>query len=299
MSNPQRDKRQGEIQGNSGEFLMTEADFTTIARLLYEDAGIALSPSKTTLVYSRLAKRLRALGLASFKDYCEYVAGSQGASERMTMLAALTTNVTHFFRENHHFEHLKTQLLPPLLAGVKRGGKVRIWSAGCSNGHEPYSIAMTILSLMPDAADYDVKVLASDIDPNVVAFGRAGVYDAQTLEAVPAELRRRWFSPVRDAANGMSFEVSEEMREIVSFRELNLIGDWPMRGKFNAIFCRNVTIYFDQPTRERIWARFCDYLEPEGWFYMGHSERLTGPAAQQLTYAGTTAYRRGGGGAGR
>ncbi|MEF2072185.1 CheR family methyltransferase [Consotaella aegiceratis] len=295
-----REAQNSEIQGGSGEFVMTEADFSAIARLLYEDAGIALSPSKTTLVYSRLAKRLRALGLSSFKDYCSYVAGAEGASERMTMLAALTTNVTHFFRENHHFEHLKTQLLPPLLADVKRGGRVRIWSAGCSNGHEPYSIALTILSLMPDAPAYDVRVLASDIDPNVVAFGRAGIYDAQTLEAVPQDLRRRWFSPVRDPdTNAMSFQVADEMRELISFRELNLIGNWPMKGKFNAIFCRNVTIYFDQPTRERIWERFCNYLQPGGWFYMGHSERLTGPATTHLSYAGTTAYRKGGAGDGK
>lgn len=274
--------------GASGEFPLTDADFTTIARILHEDSGILLSTSKSTLVYSRLAKRLRALGLASFKEYCSYIAGAEGASERMTMLAALTTNVTHFFRENHHFEHLKTHLLPPLLAEAKRGGRVRIWSAGCSNGHEPYSIALTILSLMPDAAEHDVKILASDIDPNVVAFARAGVYDETTLEAVPKDLRRRWFKPV----SGTGYEVDDAMRELIAFRELNLIGEWPMKGSFDAIFCRNVTIYFDQPTREKIWYRFCRYMEPDAWLYIGHSERMTGSAAQYLTYAGTTAYRR-------
>ncbi|WP_235919041.1 CheR family methyltransferase [Aureimonas psammosilenae] len=280
-----------------GEFLLTEADFETITRVLHEDAGILIPPSKTTLVYSRLAKRLRTLGLASFKDYCALIAGESGASERMTMMAALTTNVTSFFRENHHFEHLRSSLLPPLLAEAKRGGRVRIWSAGCSNGHEPYSIALTILSMMPDAANHDVRVLASDIDPNVVGFGHAGVYDEDAVSAVPDDLRRRWMSEVRDGSGTRRFEVSEEMRTIVSFRELNLIGDWPMKGRFNAIFCRNVTIYFDQPTRERIWRRFCDYMQPEAWLYIGHSERLTGACQSFLSYEGTTAYRfvKGGG----
>ncbi|MFD2237260.1 CheR family methyltransferase [Aureimonas populi] len=281
------ERASGRAEPPAGEFDLTEEDFARIARILHEDSGIALPASKSALVYSRLAKRLRALGLASFKDYCAHITSSGGAGERMTMLAALTTNVTNFFREPHHFEHLKTTLLPPLLAQAKRGGRVRIWSAGCSNGHEPYSIALTILSLMPDAAEYDVRVLASDIDPNVVAFGRAGIYGDEALQPVPKELRRRWFH-----REGEGFAVSDEMRELVAFRELNLIGEWPMKGRFNAIFCRNVTIYFDPPTRERIWERFCDYLEPDAWLYIGHSERLAGPAGAHLVYGGTTAYRR-------
>ncbi|KQT53910.1 MULTISPECIES: CheR family methyltransferase [unclassified Aureimonas] len=288
MSRLDADRRDPEGRTGSGEFLLTDADFTMIARILHEDSGILLAPSKSNLVYSRLAKRLRTLGLSSFKEYCAFIAGNEGASERMSMLAALTTNVTHFFRENHHFEHLKSDLLPPHLADAKRGGRVRIWSAGCSNGHEPYSIALSVLSMMPEAANHDVRILATDIDPNVVAFGRAGVYDEATLEAVPKPLRQRWFKPVP----GDAYEVSDAMRDLVSFRELNLIGDWPMQGTFQAIFCRNVTIYFDQPTREKIWHRFCRYLEPGGWFYMGHSERLTGPATEFLSFEGTTAYRR-------
>ncbi|RYE83656.1 MAG: chemotaxis protein, partial [Hyphomicrobiales bacterium] len=160
-------------------------------------------------------------------------------------------------------------------------------SAGCSNGHEPYSIALTILSMMPDAAERDIKILASDIDPNVVAFGRAGIYDENALEPVPRPMQQRWFRP---AQGGL--EVTDPMRELVSFRELNLIGAWPMRGGFDAIFCRNVTIYFDQPTREKIWHRFCQQLHPQGFLFMGHSERLTGAATKHLVYEGTTSYRR-------
>lgn len=278
---------QSETVQPTGEFELTQKDFLRIAKILYEDSGISLPDSKMALVYSRLAKRLRALGLQSFKQYCEHVSGSEGAGERMKMLAALTTNVTHFFREMHHFDHLRTDLLPPLLEQAKRGGRVRIWSAGCSNGHEPYSIALTILGLMPDAANHDVRILASDIDPNVVAFGRDGIYDDAAVQPIPLEMRRRWFSRA-----GSGHSVSDEMRTLVSFRELNLIGDWPMKGTFNAIFCRNVTIYFDEPTRQKIWGRFVKYMEPSAVLYIGHSERLTGTAADHLALEGTTTYRR-------
>ncbi|WP_206453259.1 CheR family methyltransferase [Aurantimonas marina] len=279
---------------------MTEADFLKIAGMLYEDAGIHLTTSKATLVYSRLSKRLRSLGMRSFKDYCEMVSEAGGASERMTMLASLTTNVTQFFREKHHFDHLREHFLPPLLSAAKGGGRVRMWSAGCSTGHEPYSIAMTLLSLMPDAADHDIRILASDIDPNVVATGRAGVYASSELEAVPADMRRRWFRPASPDSgapssggiNEMAFEVVDAMRDLVAFRELNLIGQWPMKGKFDAIFCRNVTIYFDQQTRERVWSRFAERIQPGGFLYVGHSERLAGAATKVMTYDTNTSYRK-------
>ena len=278
---------------------MTENDFATIARLLYEDAGIYLADTKATFVYSRLSKRLRSLGLQSFKDYCALVQDRSQTSERMTMLASLTTNVTHFFREMHHFDYLREVLLPPILAEAKRGGRVRIWSAGCSIGHEPYSIAMTILQVMPNAAEYDVRILASDIDPNVVATGRAGVYAAGALESVPVDLRRKWFRPSadgggrgQDATTEMIYEVADPLRDLVAFRELNLNGEWPMRGQFDAIFCRNVTIYFDQPTREKVWKRFTERLLPSGVLFIGHSERVTGPPLETVEFQGNTSYRK-------
>ncbi|WP_182085034.1 protein-glutamate O-methyltransferase [Aureimonas sp. ME7] len=269
-----------------GEFRMTDKDFLLIAKVLYEDSGIALPSSKSALVYSRLAKRLRALGLASFKDYCSLITSHAGASERVTMLAALTTNVTHFFREPHHFDHLRKTLLPPLLDNARRGGRVRIWSAGCSKGHEPYSIGLTILDMMPNAADYDIRILASDIDPNVVEFGREGLYDDEALKPVSSELKRKWFT-----REGGEFRVADELKALVAFRELNLIGQWPMKGRFDAIFCRNVTIYFDEPTRQRIWGRFTQLLEPRAFVYIGHSERMAGAAAEQTTLVGNTIYQ--------
>src|SRR5690606_2934 len=183
-----------------GEFLFTNEDFLSIARMLHDDAGIALSESKASLVYSRLAKRLRALGLESFRDYCKFVAGSDGLSERQNMLAALTTNVTRYFREPHHFEHLKTKVLPELASRARARGRVRIWSAGCSTGQEPYSIALTVLEVLPEAANLDVRILATDIDPNVVATGRGAVYSDEAVQPVPAALRDRWMVRVRDGA---------------------------------------------------------------------------------------------------
>ena len=271
-----------------GEFAFTEGDFRKIAAMVHGDAGIALPDTKATLVYSRLAKRLRALGLSSFKDYCALVAGKDGLDERQKMLAALTTNVTRFFREPHHFEDLASKVLPPLLQRARGGGRVRIWSAACSSGQEPYSAAMTLLSLMPNAGDFDIKILATDIDPNMVVDGRNGVYSENLLAGVSAEHRRRWTTT--DASGGV--RMADELRALVTFNELNLIGDWPMKGRFDVIFCRNVAIYFEDDTQARLWSRFAPLLQPGGTLYIGHSERVAGPAAALLTPDGVTTYRK-------
>jgi len=269
-----------------GEFQFTADDFRTIAATLHAAAGIALPESKATLVYSRLAKRLRALGLESFREYCKLVTGAEGLDERQQMIVALTTNVTRFFREPHHFEHLKEKVLPPLLAAAKRGGSVRIWSAACSNGQEPYSIALTILSLMPDVPNYDVKILATDIDTQMLAEARAGVYSSQIVAAVPGDLRARWFE-----REGENLRVAEPVRQLVTFNELNLIGDWPMRRQFQAIFCRNVVIYFEEETQSKVFSRFLPLMSPDARLYIGHSERVCGDAAARMETDGVTTYR--------
>jgi chemotaxis protein methyltransferase CheR len=160
-------------QGGGREFAFTGEDFRTIAAVLHGDAGIYLPDSKATLVYSRLAKRLRVLGLSSFREYCALIQGQNGVDERQAMLAALTTNVTRFFREPHHFEDLRAKVMPALAAKARGGGRVRLWSAGCSTGPEPYSMALTLLSALPDAARHDIKILATDIDPNVALASTA------------------------------------------------------------------------------------------------------------------------------
>jgi chemotaxis protein methyltransferase CheR len=261
--------------------------------MLHADAGIHLPETKAALVYSRLARRLRALGLASFHDYCALVAGAAGVDERQKMLAALTTNVTKFFREPHHFGHLERIVLPPLLKAARQGARVRLWSAACSNGQEPYSIAIVILSLMPDAHRFDVKVLASDIDTNMLAEADKGVYAENFAAGAPAKMRQRWLLPAEGprGERGRYVAVADELRDLVVFRELNLFGDWPMRGPFQAIFCRNVAIYFEEDTQRKLWSRFVPMLAQGGRLYIGHSERLTGAAASAFEGEGVTCYR--------
>jgi chemotaxis protein methyltransferase CheR len=272
---------------SDGEFHLSSADFNTIAAILLSEVGISLGENKVNLVYSRLAKRLRLLRLTSFRDYCALISSAEGEKERGEMIAALTTNVTRFFREPHHFEHLKTEILPAALQFAKKGGRVRLWSAACSSGQEPYSMAMTILSLMPEANRHDIKILATDVDPNMIAFGQAGSYQSAALESIPGALRSRWFTNLGSG----DMQAGDDLRSLVSFRKLNLIGNWPMRGRFQAIFCRNVVIYFNQETQSRIWERITPLLDPNAALYIGHSERVSGPAERLLKSDGITTYR--------
>ena len=276
-----------------GEFAFTRPDFQGIADLIYAQAGIVLTESKANLVYSRLAKRLRALQIESFADYCRLIDSPAGADERGVMLNSLTTNVTRFYREPHHFDDLRERVLLPALPRLKAGGRLRLWSAACSSGQEPYSMALTLLSVLPEAADLDVKILATDIDSKIVAQARQGVYSDEHIEPIPADLRSRWLE--RDSADRSQWRVSARVRSLISFKELNLIGDWPMKGPFDVIFCRNVVIYFDEPTQEKIWSRFMPLLAPEGRLYIGHSERV-GANVAGLASDGLTVYRRTGSG---
>jgi chemotaxis protein methyltransferase CheR len=283
MSSAARDGRKGQLV--EGEFTLTAEDFRSIAATLHAEAGIALHESKATLVYSRLAKRLRALGLETFRDYCALIADREaGVDERQRMIAALTTNVTRFYREPHHFEHLRNKVIVPLAEGVKRGAPLRIWSAGCSNGQEPYTIALTILSVLPNAFDHDVKILATDIDPNMIRDGREGRYPAAAIEPVPAD-QRKWFNRVGD-----DFVATEQLKSMVSFKELNLMGQWPMKKAYDAIFCRNVVIYFEEETQAKVFSRFVPLMTPQARLYIGHSERLTGPGADAMVTDGVTTY---------
>ena len=274
----------------AGEFGFDRSDFAFIASAIYEDAGIHLPASKANLVYSRLAKRLRALGLESFREYCALVGSESGAQERAQMIAALTTNVTRFFREPHHFDHLR-RVVEPMVKDIRNGRRLRIWSAGCSSGQEPYSIALSLLQLMPDARSYDVRILATDINPLVLETARKATYPADEVSSVPADLRRSW---MENAGSG-TVRLDEAPRGLVTFRQLNLIGAWPMKGPFDAVFCRNVVIYFDEKTQTRLLNRISPLIRPGGHLYLGHSERLIGPAEKLFRIDGTTVYRKIGG----
>ena len=279
-----------EIAQAGGEFALTWDDFSTIRDTLHADAGIVLDESKVPLVYSRLAKRLRSLGLESFRQYCALILSNDGVDERQKMLASLTTNVTRFFREPHHFEHLKSKVLPRLLSAAEKGAPVRIWSAGCSTGQEPYSIALTILGMLPRAPQLDIRILATDIDPNVVATARTAQYPDDLVSDIPADLRAKWMKKSTSAR--ASWGMSDDAQELIRFRELNLIGNWPMKKKFDVIFCRNVVIYFNEDTQGRIWKRYADGLVERGTLYIGHSERVTGPATALFATDGLTTYSR-------
>jgi chemotaxis protein methyltransferase CheR len=277
----------------TGEFAFSDADFREIARIAKANAGIDLAQSKATLVYSRLTKRLRTLGISTFSEYCAMV--RENDEERNTMIAALTTNVTRFFREPHHFEHLREEIIAPLADAARRGKRVRLWSAACSTGQEPYSMALAILSVIPEAASLDVRILATDLNPHVVARGKAGLYQKEELQDVPPSLRAKWLEASRDEARDGEMRVIDEVRSLVSFRELNLMGSWPFNGPFDAIFCRNVVIYFDRDTQSVIWTRLARLLKDEGALYIGHSERISGPAHALLSADGITTYRKKGG----
>lgn len=274
------------------EFPFTLSDFTRIAEIMATDCGIVLEQGKMPLVYSRLTKRLRLLKVRTFRHYCALVLSDAGADERRLMVEALTTNVTRFFREKHHFEHLRQKVLPGLIEAARRGGRVRLWSAGCSSGEEPYSIGLTLLDMMPDAARFDIRILGTDIDTRMLAQARAGLYPRAALAAVDNGLRDRWMR-VRETGDGAAgWEAGDELRSLVAFRTANLIDEtWPMRGPFQVIFCRNVVIYFDAQTRQRVLGRLVNLLSPAGHIYIGHAERLP-PDALDVSFVGLTTYRR-------
>lgn len=274
-------------QAAEGEFVFTIEDFRAIANTLHKETGIYMPESKSTLVYSRLTKRLRKLGMDSFKHYRKFLASDAGAEERIMMMSALTTNLTKFYREPHHFELLRRQVLEPRAAEIRAGAPLRVWSAACSTGEEAYSIALTVLQVFPNAADLDIKILATDIDPAVVRKAGEGIYADSHVEPIPSALLERWFE-VDGPRGDRTYRVSPVMRSLIAFKELNLIGAWPMKGKFDAIYCRNCVIYFNDETQSALWPRFGAALKPHGRLYIGHSERVGDPGFES---DGLTAYR--------
>lgn len=277
------------MSGPGQDLAIDDATFRTIARLVHDVSGIVLTEAKKGLVVSRLARRLRHLGLPDYSAYCRFVESRDGVEERQHLISALTTNVTRFFREDHHFVALQEEILPPLIERARNGGRLRIWSAGCSTGEEPYSLAIRVLEACPDAARYDIRILATDLDPAVIARARSGRYPDIHRNGVPKSLEEKYFRRP-DAEN--NFEVSGDLRRLITFAELNLMGDWPMSRSFDIIFCRNVVIYFDAETQDRLWQRFAALLPPGGHLFIGHSERVGREAQTLLVSAGITQYRR-------
>ena len=266
-----------------GEYALSEREFARIKARVYSVAGISLSDAKRTLVVSRLSKILRALQLPSFDAYVDYLERGGSAKDGQDFVNALTTNLTRFYREDHHFDHLR-DYVASLIAERPRGQRLRIWSAGCSTGQEPYTIGMDLLSALPELKRWDFKILATDIDTAVLAKAAGGVYPEGELNGLSSE-RARPFERVTG-----SIRVPANVRELVAFKPLNLIGPWPMKGPFDAIFCRNVAIYFDKPTQGEMFGRFSKMLAPEGFLYIGHSENL-GSGGEGFRLVGKTIYQ--------
>jgi len=271
-----------------GEAELSDNEFEALRRLIYTHTGIALAPYKRYLVQARLGRRLRALNLATYAEYHELLVSGNGA-ELTQFINAMTTNKTDFFRESHHFDYLRTTWLPARRAAGAR--RLRLWSAACSTGEEPYTIAITVLDALDGAAGWDVKILASDIDTEVLARAETGTYTLEQVKPVPPPLLTKHFQRGRGQQEG-SVRVSAAVRSLIAFRRINFLDDpWPIRATFDAIFCRNVLIYFDRPTQQRLLTRLLGYLAPDGLIFLGHSESAFGLVAG-LSPVGATIYRR-------
>ena len=261
---------------------VSHADFVTISAILYDVAGIKLSEGKEGLVVSRLGKRMREVGIASFRSYITRV--REDPHELREMIDRLTTNKTSFFRESAHFDFLRTRALPSW------GNRdLTIWSAGCSSGEEPYTIA-TVLYDFAQGGAVNGRILATDLSHRVLAKAKEGVYAAETVKDIPPQTLNRHFEKRREGAHD-KWVAKDHLRDVIKFGTLNLMGDWPMRGPFDAIFCRNVMIYFDRDTQERLVQRFSRLLAPDGFLFIGHSETLHS-MTHDLRYVAPAAYAK-------
>lgn len=277
------------LQSKVHEDILSDKQFSTIASIAHSEAGLVLVQSKASMISARLTKRVKELNLNGFDAYFQLLESSRRMEELPNLLSALTTNVSHFFREEHHFETLKNDIIPDLKNKSKAGEKIRIWSAGSSNGQELYSISMTLIEAFPEVHKYDVRLLGTDIDPKVIETAKKHRYQKSQLKGLTEDRVKKFFTPTED---DNIVQVCDAVVKNVSFRELNLISDWPMKHKFDVIFCRNVVIYFDEATQRKLWSRFEKVMKPDAWLFVGHSERVQDTSNSNLKSAGITAYRK-------
>ena len=271
------------------EFLFTDQDFKVLGELVTQHAGIIVTPEKFDMFYSRLGRRLRALGLSTFKEYCDLLIANE-RDEFPSFINAITTNLTSFFRENHHFDYLSS-ILPKLLKTNAASRRIRIWSAGCSTGEEPYSLAMTVKQCIPQNLDWDIKILATDIDSNVLAAAAQGNYKIDRITGISNAQKSKWFKKGVGANDGI-VAVNQELKDLIGFKRLNLMdARWPMKGPFDVIFCRNVVIYFDKTTKEKLVERYTNLLVDRGHLFVGHSESLH-RISTKLKLIGNTIYQK-------
>jgi chemotaxis protein methyltransferase CheR len=275
--------------GGTTEIVLSDAEFSRICELVREHSGIALSDAKRQMVYGRLVRRLRALRLPSFAEYVQLLERGEPL-ELQEFTNAITTNLTAFFRESHHFDYLSEQLLPEIAPAARASGRLRIWSSACSTGEEPYSIAMVMREKHDLLCGIDAKILATDLDSNVLATAQAGLYPAERLQQMAPSRVKEFFREGTGSCEG-SVKVSAALRQLITFKQLNLMHDWPMRGPFDVIFCRNVVIYFDVETKRALFRRMAEMQRPGAILFLGHSENLY-RISDQYELIGRTIYRR-------
>jgi len=269
---------------------ISDSEYQEVRRLLRETAGISLADNKQSMIKRRLSGRLKAREVSSFSEYCDILRSGDRA-ELEQFANAMTTNLTAFFREAHHFDLLRDTILPRLVAKPDRQGKpIRFWSAGCSTGEEPYSLAMQINETCPQPRSADVIILATDIDSAALSRCEAGIYPAERFAKMPDARLRRWFERGKGSNSGY-FRAKAELRKNLHFKQLNLMQDWPMRNKFHVIFCRNVIIYFDKKTQLMLVERFAKSLHPGGYLFLGHSESLTN-TTDHFSLLGKSVYQK-------
>jgi chemotaxis protein methyltransferase CheR len=274
---------------------LSSRQFDIISRLVYQVSGIDLHEGKEELVKARLIKRLRHLKIFGFDRYLKYLANDKSGSEIRAMVDVLTTNKTNFFRESEHLDYLRDEIITGL-----GNDQIRLWSAGCSSGEEPYSMAITLCEAIPDIGKCDIKILATDISDRMMEQARQGLYGEDTLKGMPPQLKRKYFQKA-EAGIGHRYRVVPLLQSMVCFAKLNLMDEWPMRGLFDVIFCRNVMIYFDKQTQEKLVKRFWSQLRAGGYLMVGHSESLTfmahdyryiKPAVYQKVKVPVTAHKK-------
>lgn len=288
-------KRDGERTEQGGGFgvgpKMTEADFRRFSGFITSELGIKLPPSKKTMLEARLQKRLRALGFSSHRDYCDFLFSPEGMEQELHQLIdVVTTNTTHFFREPKHFDILSRQVAPELYRRQGRSRSIAVWSAGCSTGEEPYTLAMVLSEFAEANPGFLFSILATDISTQVLQQARQAVYAEDRIEGIPPEFRRKYLLRSKDRSRRL-VRMGPELRALIRFERLNFMQDFHFKDPLDVIFCRNVVIYFDRATQETLFQRFCNKLSPGGFLFIGHSESLTGMDLP-LVQVAPTVYRR-------
>jgi chemotaxis protein methyltransferase CheR len=277
------------VRGNDSfsqrEFPMSAKNYQKISALADKYSGIVLADIRQEMVYSRLARRLRELNFRRFDEYMAYL-DADWSAEETNFLNAITTNLTHYFRENHHFEYLADNVIPMLRKSHMRDLRIRVWCNAASTGEEPYSIAMVFREEFSES-NWDIKILATDLDSNVLATAQAGIYHKDRVEAISKERKKRWFSQV----DSDHVKVDGSLQDILTFKQLNLLHDWPMKGPFDVVFCRNVIIYFDKDTQSKLFVKVHKLMGADSHLFIAHSESLLG-AADKFKPLGRTVYQR-------